>query len=153
MRVISKCGFALVLMTVTVVVQASAPITRFDEFADINCEDEYARLDNFAIHLSREPHAKGYIIFYGGKLFRGRLPRRGEAAVRAARMKPYLVNRRGVPSDQVVVIDGGYSEGWRAELWIVPPGAQPPSPSPTVSLSEMKFRKGKAGKRAFQCSI
>ena len=24
---------------------------KFDEFGDINCEDEWARLDNFAVHL------------------------------------------------------------------------------------------------------
>ena len=66
---------------------------KFDEFGDINCEDEMARLDNFAIQLQQEPSWRGYIIFYGGRRFRGRLPRVGEAAARAGRMKPYLVNR------------------------------------------------------------
>src|SRR5712691_8379870 len=72
---------------------------KFDAFGDIKCEDEYARLDNFAIQLQNEPTAKGLIIFYGGRSFRGKLPRRGDAAARAARLRPYLVKRRGIPSD------------------------------------------------------
>ena len=42
---------------------------KFDEFGDINCEDEMARLDNFAIQLQNEPCTKGVIIFYGGRTF------------------------------------------------------------------------------------
>jgi len=53
---------------------------QFDEFGDINCEDEMARLDNFAIQLQNEPAAKGVMIFYGGRRFKGRLPKQGEAA-------------------------------------------------------------------------
>lgn len=63
----------------------------FDSFGDINCEDEMARLDNFAVALQNDPSSKGLIVFYGGRRFRGRLPKRGEAEARAARLKPYLV--------------------------------------------------------------
>ncbi len=140
-------------MLFTVVAQAAAPVSKFDEFGDINCEDEMARLDNFSIQLQNMPDAKGYMIFYGGRLFRGRLPKRGEAAARAARMKPYLVHRRGIPSNQVIVIDGGYAESWHTELWIVPAGASPPAPSSMVSSSAIKFGKGKVNKRALRCNV
>src|SRR5882724_455754 len=134
------------------------PISKFDEFGDIKCEDEYARLDNFAIQLQHEPQAKGVIIFYGGKTFRGRLPKRGEAEARAARLKPYLVRRRGIPTNQVVVINGGYAEQWRAELWVVPPGASMPGIGEpggytSVSVNKIKFRKGKANPRDYRCRI
>src|SRR5882672_1687920 len=108
----------VVLLSPTLFVRGSAPatpISKFDEFGDIRCEDEYARLDNFAIQLQHEPQAKGVIIFYGGKTFRGRLPKRGEAEARAARLKPYLVRRRGIPASQVIVINGGYEEEWLAQ--------------------------------------
>src|SRR5882762_6873771 len=134
------------LLLPVVFVKASgpvSPISKFDEFGDIKCEDEYARLDNFAVQLQHEPQAKGVIIFYGGKMFRGKLPKRGEAAARAARLKPYLVQRRGIPADQVIVIDGGYSEKWHAEIWIVPPGASMPTPKPSIPIGQIKFRKGK----------
>src|SRR5882672_1704923 len=106
----------VVLLSPTLFVRGSAvtsPIRKFDEFGDIKCEDEYARLDNFAIQLQNEPQARGVIIFYGGKTFRGKLPQRGEAEARAARLRPYLVGRRGIPSNQVIVVNGGYAEEWR----------------------------------------
>ena len=134
----------------------SAPLQvgrAFDEFGDINCEDEMARLDNFAIQLQNEPSAKGLIVFYGGKLFRGRLPKRGEAAARAARLKTYLVQRRGVRADQVIMMDGGYDQVWRVVLWIVPPGATLPKANPTVPANEIKFRKGKVRARDYWCQI
>ena len=138
------------------VASASPPPTRpFDEFGDIKCEDEYARLDNFAIQLQNEPKAKGVIIFYGGKTFRGRLPKRGEAEARAARLKPYLVGRRGIPSAQVIVINGGYRENWEAVLWIVPEGANLPTPDGgLIPAKDIKFQKGnKANPRNYRCQI
>jgi len=125
----------------------------FDSFRDIGCESEEARLDNLAVTLQNAPTAKAAIIFYGGQVFRGRLPRRGDAAARAARIKPYLVNRRGIPADQVVVIDGGYLKEWYAEIWIVPPGASIPQSHPTVPIEQVHFRKGKAHPRDFLCGI
>ena len=115
--------------------------------------DEYARLDNFAIQLHQDPNTKGVIIFYGGVVFRGRLPRRGDAAARAARMKPYLVKRRGAPESRVIVINGGYALEWKAELWIVPKGMAIPTPFSIVDATKVKFRKGKAHPRDFRCQI
>ena len=155
-RLIQLVVVLVVLLSPTLFVRGSAPmspIRKFDEFGDIKCEDEYARLDNFAIQLQHEPQAKGVIIFYGGKTFRGKLPKRGEAEARAARLKPYLVGRRGIPSNQVIVINGGYAEEWRAELWIIPPGVSLPTPFTTVPVTEIKFRKGKANPRDYRCQI
>ena len=136
-------------------VKGSVPTTmrKFDQFGDIKCEDEYARLANFAIQLQQEPQAKGVIIFYGGKTFRDRLPKLGEAEARAARLKPYLVRRRGIPANQIIVINGGYSEEWRVDIWIVPTGAILPSPERTIPIKEIRFRKGKANSRDFRCRI
>src|SRR2546430_1318524 len=84
-----------VLKDIAVQVRGDPPRSRkFDEFDDVNCEDEAARLDNLAEYLKQEPTAKVAILFFGGKRFRGKLPRRGEAAARAARLKSYLVSRR-----------------------------------------------------------
>ena len=135
--------------------------SKFDEFGNICCDDEKARLDNFAIQLGNNPDTQGYIIFYGGRRqnypycdsSRLRLPRRGEAEARAARMKPYLVNSRGVDSNHIVVINGGYRESWSAEIWIVPKGANPPTPTPTVQPQEIKFRRGKAKSRDYRCEV
>jgi len=131
----------------------SKPTQGFDRFGDIKCEDEMARLDNFAIQLQHESQATGVIILYGGKTFRGRLPMRGEAEARAARLKPYLVQRRGVPAESIRLINGGYAEEWYVVLWIVPPGASAPPPSPTIPIDQIRFRKGKPNPRDYRCEI
>ena len=128
---------------------------KFDEFGDLNCEDEMARLDNFALALQQAPEGKGVIIFYGGKTFRGRLPRRGDAVARAARIEPYLVRRRGLPSSRLVVINGGYLEHWLVEFWILPKeiSTNDFKPTPTIPADQIRFRKGKATARDFRCRV
>jgi hypothetical protein len=39
----------------------------FDEFGDIEFEDEEARLDNFAIQNNRNPTSSGYILMSAGR--------------------------------------------------------------------------------------
>ena len=129
------------------------PTRLFDEFGDIKCEDEMARLDNFAVQLQNDPSSKGLIVFYGGRRFGGQLPKRGEAEARAARLKPYLVERRGIPTDQVMVVGWGYTEEWRVQLWIIPRGASIPDRQTTIPFKEIKFRKGKVNPRDYRCEI
>lgn len=148
-----KIALLVLLAGLSVHGSDAPPTQKFDDYGDVNCEDEWARLDNFAIGLSQSPAATGYIIFYGGRRFRGRLPKRGEAAARAARIQPYLVKRRGVAADRIIVINGGYAEAFHVELWIVPPGAVPPEPISTVSEHEIRFTRGRARKQMFQCNL
>jgi len=137
--------------------QTSNGAREFDKFGSICCEDEKARLDNFAVHLQNEPEAQGYIIFYEGRRYsscynrRARIPRRGEATARAARMKPYLTDARGLDAKRVIIINGGYREEWTAELWIMPKGTKPPKPTPTLEAKDIKFRRGKIGKQEYEC--
>jgi hypothetical protein len=147
-----KAGL-LVILAFSLTVVAKPPSGPYDSFGDINCEDEMARLDNFAVQLQNEPSAKGLIVVYGGQRFRGRLPKRGEAEARGARLKPYLVNRRGIPMDQLMVVNWGYIKEWYVQLWIVPSGASIPDRLPTIPAEKIKFRKGTARARDFRCEI
>jgi hypothetical protein len=146
---------------------AQQELRKFDQMGQINCEDAKARLDNLAIQLQQEPTAKGYIIFYGGKSYRNfvysrrarryvevrLLPRRGEAK---ARMRPwidYLTNNRGLETQRIKVIDGGYRKEPMMEFWVVPSGALAPKPTPTLSEKEIKFRKGKVRGSEIRCEV
>jgi hypothetical protein len=151
--ILPSCVLALIILISAIGSPLPEPTRPFDEFGDVNCEDEMARLDNFAIQLQNDPSSKGLIVFYGGRRFRGRLPKQGEAEARAARLKPYLVGRRGVPADQVMVVGWGYTEEWFVQLWIVPRGATIPDRKFTIPAKEIKFRKGKAHPRHFRCQI
>ena len=119
-----------------------SPTSAIDTYGDIPFEDEKARLDNFAIELQNVPTAKGYVTCYGGRVGRG-----GEARRRCARAKRYLVTHRRIPAAQVVAEDGGYREEFTVTLWIVPEGATPVQPTPTVDPREVRFVRGRAKRR------
>ena|SRR2546421_11093737 len=124
-------------------------VFRFDRFGDVNCEDEMARLDNFAVKLQSNPAFTGYIIVYGG-----REGRRGEAKARASRIKDYLVKSRGLDSNRLMTIDGGYMEYLSVDLWVLPRGASAPPLAPTVQPKDVKFKKGRIKRSEYRrCEI
>ena len=97
--------------------------------------------------------AQGYVIFYGGRSYHGRLARRGESEARVNRIKKYLLKNRGIDVGRIVMINGGYRERWGAELWIAPFGTQSPTPTPTLGIKDMKFRRGKIRKGEYNCGV
>jgi hypothetical protein len=113
-----------------------------DEYGDIPFEDEQARLDNFAVELQNDPVSSGYLICYGG-----RVGYEGEARARCDRAKDYISKVRGIAADRIVTVDGGFMEDLSVYVWVVPAGATPPQPSPTVDPSEVTIRKPKAARK------
>ncbi|MFN2455201.1 MAG: hypothetical protein ABR577_13365 [Pyrinomonadaceae bacterium] len=116
--------------------------TKFDEYGNVNFNDEKARLDNYAIQLQNDPNTQGYIIAYGGR--RGRT---GEAQARADRAKNYLVNTRGIDPGRIMTVDGGFREDLAVELWLVPQGATPPTASPTLQPGDVQTTNAPARRR------
>lgn len=95
------------------------PNSPFDDYGNICWENEQARLDNFAIQLQNQPTATGEIMVYAG-----RLSCVDEAKYRGNRGRDYLMKKRGVPSHQIIVKDGGFQQDVRTMLIIVPKGAR-----------------------------
>jgi hypothetical protein len=112
--------------------QISTP-KRFDEFPSVAFDDDKARLDNLAIELQNNPGSTGYVIAYAG-----RNSRAGEADRMGRRAIQYLTTTRGLSADRVVFINGGYRETNSFELWLVPQGAAPPSPTPTLTPDQIR---------------
>jgi len=112
----------------------------FDTYSNISLGDEQARLDNFSIWLRDQPQMKGYILVYASEDIRSR-----KAGIRAQRAKDYLVKLRGMDPRRIDIIDGGYREQFKIELYILPREVGPPTPYPTVVPSERQMiRAGKA---------
>jgi len=101
--------------------------TKIDEFGNVRCGDELARLDNLAHGLRADPRAVAYVVVYG---------RRREATARTYRMATYLIRRRGFERKRVVGVWGGAGEGFRGEFWLAPSGGRAP-------VSESVLRRGK----------
>ncbi len=93
-----------------------------------NFDDDKARLDNFALTLQNSPDAQGYIIVYQG------VEKRAKNADKIVnRSSDYLVKSRGVDPRRIAGANGGYRETTEMELWIVPAGANPPTPTPSIA--------------------
>jgi len=121
---------------------------KLDEFGHVATGDMKARLDYYAANLQATPEMVGHIVFYGGRRYGRRLARRGEAAALAAYLKNYLLNSRGIAPERVRMIDGGFREEWTTELWLGLPDGKAPTPTPTVSPGEIRFRPGRTRKRS-----
>jgi hypothetical protein len=109
----------------------------FDSYGNLRFSDEASRLDNFAIQLTAED-ANGYIVVYAGR--KGMV---NEAQQRADRAKTYLVRVRGLESERLYAVDGGYSEDFIVRLYVAPPGAEPPPLTPTVDARKVEILSGK----------
>lgn len=96
---------------------------KFDEFPDIQRNDEKARLDNFAIELQNDPTATGYVIVYPGKT-----SKRGDVQHHSSRIIEYLVHSRGLDERRIVTLVGTTRDQLLVQLWVSPAGATPPKP-------------------------
>jgi hypothetical protein len=103
------------------------PAKQFDVCCSCSFDDQKARLDNLAVELQNDPSTTAYIIAYAS-----RTSPAAQADRLGARARDYIVTTRGVDSARLVVMNGGLREEDCVELWVVPSGAKPPQPRPTV---------------------
>lgn len=126
---------------------AQVDARKFQEYGDANCEDEMARLDNYAISLQVDPNLRGYIVVYGGR----RGTRRRQISARLYRIRRYLTTNRMIDARRIVTANGGFRERFEVELWLVPRGESLPVPTPTVNPREVRFAR--ARRREDVCAI
>ncbi len=99
---------------------------KFDEFQSLSFDDDKARLDSFAIELQNSPDSQGYIIMYQGT---DKLSVKSRNVDKLSkRTLDYLVKTRGIDPRRIVITNWGTRSQTMYELWIIPPGAQPPVP-------------------------
>ena len=143
----------MLLTTFVLLAMCSATLSqtarKFDEFGDIDASYLIARLDNMAVQIQNEPGSKAFLIVY-----RTRRDLPGLSNRYAHWMRSYLINSRGLPSERIVIVDGGVASCLWQELWIVMPGAAPKpredaydnSYRPSVyKFDEHYYRIGKSG--------
>jgi hypothetical protein len=143
---IAICFAAWAVVSVS---SASVEARKLMEFGNVGWEDEMSRLDYLDNKLREEPESIAYIIVYGGR----RGDRRGETQARMACIKDYLLNRRGVRTDRIVVTKGGYREESTVELWFAARSDRRPDATSTVRPQDVRFRKGKIGNWRCRCNV
>jgi hypothetical protein len=118
------------------------PSRQFDVCCSCSFDDQKARLDNLAVEMQNDPSTSTYVIAYGG-----RNSRIGQADLLGTRARDYLVTNRGLDQSRITVMNGGFREADCVELWIIPRGATPPQPTPTVQPGDVRPAAGTAPRR------
>lgn len=95
-----------------------------DQFEARSADDDKARFDNCAIQVQNIPDAELYIVIYPGT-DRASVTRNTYDKL-SKRTFDYLVKNRGVDPRRIKIFKGSPRTKTSYEIWIVPPGAEPP---------------------------
>lgn len=99
--------------------------SKCDMFESQAFDDDKARFDNCTIELQTNPDSQLYIILYQGT---DRASRVNNADKLGKRTLDYLVKTRGIDPRRIQIVKYGTKPRTTYEIYIVPPGAQPPVP-------------------------
>lgn len=113
-------------------VKIIAPAVKFGEFGELESKETTENLKVLANFLSQTTDNL-YLIAYAG-----RKSERGYAVMRMRKMKEEL-EFNGLAPRRTIPMDGGFRDEPMFEFWIVPVGAEPPRPSPTVRREEIVY--------------
>ncbi|MEK7723650.1 MAG: hypothetical protein AAB336_04825 [Acidobacteriota bacterium] len=118
--------------SVTTLVERTPPVVtptpyRFDGWDAKTFDDDKNRFDNLAIELQNKPDSQGYVIMYQGTDKISVRSRKVEKL--STRAINYLVKERFVPPNRLQFTNWGTRVHTYYEVWIVPPGANPPVPN------------------------
>lgn len=104
----------------------------FDSTDNYLYSDLHARIDAFMVALNNNPELTGYIIGYAGR-------RTGPVEIdRALAVVTRVFNFRKYHSERVKLVNGGYREFNAVDMWLLPPGAASPVPTPSVDSKFIK---------------
>lgn len=95
------------------------------------------RFGRYAEQLRKEG-ARPYAIIYGARVVAGKIYNGSVAGSRAHDLWTYLTPA-GFDWGHINWVNGGFREEAATELWVVPPGAQPPCPTPTVRPEDVAY--------------
>lgn len=99
--------------------------TLCDLFESQAFDDDKARFDNCTIALQNSPDSQLYIILYQGT---DKLSKVNTADKLSKRTLDYLVTTRGIDPRRIQIVKWGTKPRTTYEIYVVPPGAQPPVP-------------------------
>ena len=99
-------------------------------------EADMGALDLLSKTLQEETGTTGVVFVYGAKRdLRKNVERRIQC------MNDYVTHRRGIPSNRIRVLSGGYRKHATIELWVVPRDANAPTPTPTLRPKDVIFKR------------
>jgi hypothetical protein len=137
MKVLKLTLFAIIFSTGVFAQAAITETQKIDEFGAIHCCDFGARVDYAAITQRANPGSQIYVVFYDARnAVRGQF----RGFVRGFKMRALF---QKVDMRDIVITNGGFRKRLTVEMWIVPPGAEPPKPTPTVNRKNVRYWKSR----------
>lgn len=122
----ARCRQRISVPTVVERKPALPTATRCDIFESQSFDDDKARFDNCTIQLQSTPDSQIYIILYQGT---DKFSKTNTADKLGKRTLNYLVKTRGIDPRRIVITNWGTRPRTMYEIYIIPPGAQPPVPN------------------------
>lgn len=108
------------------------PAAKFVEFGQVTNEEESERVVA-AVSAALQSNDRLYVIGYAG-----RKSERMYSSTALRRIRDQVF-KAGMNSSQSGFYDGGFREEPYFEFWIVPDGAEPPRPTPTIDRKEIVY--------------
>jgi len=115
-------------------VKIIAPATKFGEFGEVDADKLKKNLESLTTYFSQSPDNL-YVIVYAG-----RNSERNFTMSWVRKIKDGLTTA-GMESRRIYAMDGGFREQPLFDFWIVPMGAEPPRPTPTIKRNEIVYPK------------
>jgi hypothetical protein len=108
------------------------PAAKFVEFAELSVDEENERIAA-AVSAALQSNDRLQVIGYAG-----RKSERTFISTSLRRMREQIV-KGGMQPNRFGVADGGFREEPFFEIWIIPDGAEPPRPTPTIDRKEIVY--------------
>lgn len=114
--------------------------TKIDEFGDISEKEFASRLEKFAEILRKNDSATGYVIFYNDF---NSTPFRKTQYFAHSKIRSYsnYLSEGCFDPSRFVYVNGGLLEKMTTELWLVPNGAESPTPASSLSYASSEKYK------------
>lgn len=93
-----------------------------DEFLTLDSKIDSAKFDKISTALKDDPNATVYIIIYTDEKTPPKKLEQKQIQIRNS------LKEKSIPPDRIVIVIGGEEEKGFIRLWLVPPGAYPPTP-------------------------
>lgn len=116
--------------------QRHASAYKFGEFEYTNLDEAKPHADQFAAELKKDTRARAVLVGYSPRV--SYYEKRYNAGLAAASQVRFLLSQRrdgGIAPEQILMLDGGYRDAETVEMFVVPPGARLPKPTPAYPAS------------------
>jgi len=112
-----------------------------DEFSHVPYSEIAARIQNLFVELGNDPSMSGYIAVYGS-----RQGNKKDTAWAIRNIQQSISFMKLDPS-RIKIADGGFREEMWVEVYLLPPGVEPPKPTPTLNSDFVVEPKRKVTRR------